>query len=68
MMILERNVCEEEHIQEHKSFSKWLLDNADKAFNPHMPTVNTTHLKPSEVVLEIREWIVKWSNNYQTRN
>lgn len=44
-------------IQEHNDFAKWLLENADKAYSPPMPTINTTILNPKEVAYKIKEWI-----------
>lgn len=47
----------EEMIQDHKSFAKWLLENADKAYIPPMPTVDTSKTGVKEVALQIREWV-----------
>lgn len=47
----------EDMIQEHKSFAKWLLENADKAYTPPMPTVETSKTGVNEVALQISEWV-----------
>jgi broad-specificity NMP kinase len=47
----------EDLIQEHKSFAKWLLENADKAYTPPMPTVDTTTTVVKEVAIQISEWV-----------
>ncbi|MFD2614895.1 AAA family ATPase [Paenibacillus gansuensis] len=47
----------ENMIHEHKSFANWLLENADKAYTPPMPTVDTSKTEVYEVALKIREWV-----------
>ncbi len=46
-----------ELIQEHKNFAKWLLENADKAYSPPMDVINTSDSSPKEVAFQITEWI-----------
>lgn len=55
----ERN-WSEEMIQEHQSFAKWLLENADKAYSPPMPTIDTTSTDVGEVARQIKIWIQQW--------
>ncbi|KAB8135719.1 AAA family ATPase [Gracilibacillus oryzae] len=50
-----------ELIHEHKEFAKWLTENADKAYYPAMPTINTTENSPEEVALKIKEWILDYT-------
>jgi broad-specificity NMP kinase len=53
----------EDMIQEHKSFAKWLLENADKAYTPPMPTVDTSKTGVKEAALQISEWVRGHRNN-----
>jgi dephospho-CoA kinase len=53
----ERN-WSEEMIQDHKNFAKALLDIADKNFNPHMPTIDTTDTDVTLVASQIKEWVL----------
>ncbi|MGO4530217.1 AAA family ATPase [Paenibacillus sp. 2TAF8] len=46
-------------IEDHRNFANWLLQNADKAFDPAMPTVDTTDLSSEEAAKQIAEWIRK---------
>lgn len=50
---------EETLIEEHKNFANWLLINSDRAFNPPMPTIDTSKLPPEKVAKEIKDWIIK---------
>ncbi|WP_299088724.1 AAA family ATPase [uncultured Metabacillus sp.] len=50
-----------ELIQEHKDFAKWLIENADEAFDPIMPTIETTYTPINEVALKIKEWVTKYA-------
>ncbi|WP_108722238.1 AAA family ATPase [Gorillibacterium timonense] len=50
----------EEMIQEHLSFAKWLIENADKAYKPPMPIVDTANHDVSEVAIQIKEWIQQY--------
>ena len=47
----------EDLIQEHQAFAQWLLDNADKAYDPPMPTVDTSEMDVTEVAVKIKAWI-----------
>lgn len=47
----------EDMIGEHKSFAKWLLENANTAYDPPMPTVDTSHTEVYQVAQQISEWV-----------
>ncbi|MCK6076962.1 AAA family ATPase [Paenibacillus silvae] len=47
----------EEMIQDHRNFANWLLQNADTAFDPAMPTVDTTGLSSEEAAKQIEQWV-----------
>lgn len=44
-------------ITEHINFAHWLLDNASTAFNPPMPTVDTTGISAAQAAALIADWI-----------
>lgn len=44
-------------ITEHKTFAKWLLDNADQAYSPPMPTIDTSETERADVAVHIKEWV-----------
>ncbi|WP_231505339.1 hypothetical protein [Paenibacillus massiliensis] len=49
-------------IIEYKNFANWLIQNSSTAFNPPMPTIDTSELSPKEVAQEIKQWILNnWS-------
>lgn len=50
---------EESAIEDHRKFAEWLIQNADQAFNPSMPTIDTTSLPPEEVAKQIQNWVIK---------
>lgn len=47
----------EEFIQEHKQFNSWLVNNADKAFNPNMSLVDTSYMTPDKAATEVKKII-----------
>jgi len=48
-------------LKQHEEFAQWLLDNADTAYNPPMPTIDTTQTPPSEVAEQIKSYVLlKW--------
>lgn len=51
----------DEMIGNYKNFAKWLIDNADTAYNPPMPTVETTKSPPSTVAGQIKAWIQQYT-------
>ncbi|MBD3922011.1 AAA family ATPase [Paenibacillus sp. PR3] len=52
----------DEMLQQHEQFAQWLLDNADTAYDPPMPIVNTTDTPPSQVAEQIQQYIqLRWN-------
>nr|WP_285891104.1 nucleoside kinase [Paenibacillus pasadenensis] len=51
----------EEMIQDHKDFATWLVENADTAYTPPMPIVDTTHTDVAEVALQIKGWVQRYA-------
>jgi len=48
-------------INEYKDFANWLIQNSNIAFDPPMPTINTSELTPEEVAQEIKDWVlINW--------
>lgn len=47
----------DELINDHKEFNDWILNNADTAFSPSMPLINTTESSPSVVAAEIKRLV-----------
>jgi broad-specificity NMP kinase len=45
----------EELILEHKQFNNWLLNNADKAFKPEMPLIDTSTMLPDKVAAKVKD-------------
>lgn len=56
-MRLQARGWDENAIKDHRNFANWLLQNADKAFDPAMPTVDTTDLSSEEAAKQIEEWV-----------
>ncbi|WP_154983479.1 hypothetical protein [Paenibacillus xylanexedens] len=56
-MRLQARGWDENAIEDHRNFANWLLQNADKAFDPAMPTVDTTDLSSEEAAKQIEEWV-----------
>ncbi|TBL74501.1 AAA family ATPase [Paenibacillus thalictri] len=52
----ERN-WDDELIKEHKDFNNWIVNNADKAFDPKMPLIDTSDLLPNEVAMRINNYV-----------
>ncbi|XID91946.1 AAA family ATPase [Paenibacillaceae bacterium WGS1546] len=50
----------EETIREYKEFAEWLVNNADEAYCPPMPTVDTTNADVADVAGQIRNWALKY--------
>lgn len=44
-------------IYEHLNFAKWLINNAEIAFDPPMPTIDTTNTAVEEVANQIMIWV-----------
>jgi broad-specificity NMP kinase len=51
----------ENMIQDYKNFAKWLIENADIAYTPSMPTVHTTSANVTEVASRIKEWVLQYA-------
>ena len=49
----------EEFIAGHADFARWLLANAATAFDPPMPTVDTTGCTPGAAADEVASWVLK---------
>jgi hypothetical protein len=45
-------------IEEHRQFARWLIDNAMTAYNPPMPTVDTSNSSTTEVAATIARWVL----------
>lgn len=54
----DRAIWTDELLREHEQFARWLLDNAATAYHPPMPTIDTSHTLPSEVAMQIREYVL----------
>ncbi|PLS01913.1 AAA family ATPase [Neobacillus cucumis] len=52
----------QELIEEHKIFAKWLLENAEKAYSPPMPIVESNS-NVHEVALNIKNWVLNVLDN-----
>ncbi|WP_409340327.1 AAA family ATPase [Paenibacillus sp. MBLB4367] len=51
----------ENKIHDYKNFAKWLIDNADTAYSPPMPIVDTTNSNVTEVASRIKEWVLQYA-------
>ncbi|WP_342551365.1 AAA family ATPase [Paenibacillus sp. FSL R7-0652] len=47
----------EDAIEDHRNFANWLLQHAGTAFNPAMPTIDTTDLSSEEAAKQIERWV-----------
>lgn len=56
-MRLQARGWDENVIEDHRNFTKWLLQHADKAFDPAIPTVDTTNLSSEEAAKQIEQWV-----------
>jgi hypothetical protein len=52
-----RQAADEAFIARHKQFARWLLENAATAYEPPMPTVDTSQAPVSEIAGSIAEWV-----------
>jgi hypothetical protein len=49
-------------LKQHEQFAQWLLDNAETAYNPPMPAIDTTSNPPAEAAEQIKRYIMlKWN-------
>ncbi|SDT53804.1 AAA domain-containing protein [Paenibacillaceae bacterium GAS479] len=52
----------EDMLKQHEQFAQWLLDNAETAYNPRMPIIDTTRTAPAEVAEQIKRYVIlRWS-------
>lgn len=52
----------DEMLGKHSEFAQWLLDNAETAYNPPMPTIDTADTPPHEVAKAIKAYILaQWN-------
>lgn len=52
----------DEMLKSHEQFDQWLLDNAKTAYDPPMPTIDTTSTPPAEVAEQIKKYVLlKWN-------
>ncbi|WP_249306210.1 AAA family ATPase [Lederbergia citrea] len=52
-----RNCGSDEFIADHKKFAHWLVENANTAFVPPAPIIDTTFNNPNEVARDISNWV-----------
>jgi broad-specificity NMP kinase len=53
----------DEILKSHEKFAQWLLDNAETAYDPPMPTIDTSSTPPSEVAEQIKQYVLmKWND------
>lgn len=45
-------------LRQHEQFAQWLLDNAESAYHPPMPTINTSNMSPYEVAEQIKHYVM----------
>lgn len=58
----DRATWTDEMLRSHEEFARWLLANAATAYNPPMPTIDTTAAPPSEVGEQIKRYVLqKWN-------
>jgi gluconate kinase len=52
----------DEMLKQHEQFARWLLENAETAYNPPMPTIDTTFAPPALVAERTKTYIMNmWS-------
>jgi len=49
----------DEAVEDHKNFARWLRENSDRAFDPPMPTIDTSNLSPEEAAEQIKHWVIQ---------
>ncbi|MFE5320747.1 AAA family ATPase [Paenibacillus sp. NPDC056579] len=51
----------DEMLKQHEEFAQWLIHNAATAYNPPMPTMDTTSTPPAQVAEQIKQYVMsKW--------
>jgi hypothetical protein len=53
--------CDEAFIDQQRRFAGWLLDHAATAFDPPLPTVDTSYAAPAEVARHIGAWALGYA-------
>ncbi|WP_282942498.1 hypothetical protein [Paenibacillus sp. RC67] len=54
----------DEMLKQHEEFAQWLIHNADTAYNPPMPTIETTSTPPSQIAEQIKRYVLsKWNEH-----
>ncbi|WP_284646594.1 AAA family ATPase [Paenibacillus silviterrae] len=54
----------DEKLKEHEEFAQWLINNAETAYIPPMPTIDTTSPPPSQVAEQIKRYVLsKWNEH-----
>jgi gluconate kinase len=52
----------DEMLKSHEQFAQWLLDNAETAYDPPMPTIDTATTPSSEVAEQIKSYVMlRWN-------
>ena len=66
----DKAIWTDDMLKQHEQFAQWLLDNADIAYNPPMPIIDTSSIPPAEVAEKITSYIMqKWNErNTATAN
>ncbi|MDQ6423512.1 nucleoside kinase [Paenibacillus sp. LHD-117] len=51
----------EDMIEDYKKFAAWLVENADKAYSPPMPVVDTTAAHVADIAAQIKNWVLRYA-------
>lgn len=58
----DKSMWTDDMLKQHEQFAQWLLDNAETAYNPPMPTIDTTSNPPAEAAEQIKSYVMlKWN-------
>ncbi|WP_308638206.1 AAA family ATPase [Paenibacillus silvisoli] len=58
----DKDTWTDDMLKAHQEFAQWLLANAATAYNPPMPTIDTTAAPPAEVAKQINAYVrEKWN-------
>ncbi|SMF79028.1 hypothetical protein SAMN05661091_1653 [Paenibacillus uliginis N3/975] len=58
----------DEMLKSHEKFAQWHLDNAETAYDPPMPIIDTTSTRPSEVAEQIKKYVLlKWNERVSVK-
>jgi gluconate kinase len=66
----DKEMWTDDMLKQHEQFAQWLLQNAETAYKPPMPTIDTTSTPPALVAEQIKTYIMlKWNErNRDTRD